>query len=185
MKTIILALAQLNSFLASAMLFPKERRKSHSPTRMNTLMIRHRSQSSLADNQIRTALPLKPDESTPSVDALITARRAPEQSTAVPAAVEKKDTLDPSRKLKERAAENNRTNFTKMMLQAHEAIRNIKAENDTAYKQYKSNIKYARYYYTTWMTLEITEDPSALSHMVDQELKPLQDAFDKKIASLR
>jgi hypothetical protein len=87
-----------------------------------------------------------------------------------------------SRNLISRAGENNRNNFAKMVMLAYEAIRNIKAVDDDAYKQYKSNIKYARYYYISWISLDPTNH-NWVTKMADDELKPVQEEFDKKLAS--
>lgn len=189
MKSFMIIFFMLNSFFANAMNDPKkERRKSCSPSRMQTLLSKHKRRSSLGD-KVLISLHLKTDEikeSSNTVDALVTNRRAPEQNAQQE--VRKKSAINlkksDSRNLIDRAGENNRNNFTQMTMLAYEAIKNIKAADDEATKQYKSRIKYARYYYISWMASEIKEY-SWLIRMADQELKPIEEEFDKRMTFLK
>lgn len=180
MKIIIITLFTLNTFITLAMDAPKERRKSCSPGRMHTLLAR--SQSSMTP-RTRTSVQLKTPESASAVHALITHRSTPEQkarpeSPKASISVARSD----SRDLRARASENNRNNFVKMIMRAHVDIKNMKALDDEAYKQYQIDIKEARYYCSGWLSLVVTSDPASLKHLVDQELYPTENEFDNKKA---
>jgi hypothetical protein len=171
MQTMIFVFFILNSFIAISMDAPS--RRSSSSGRSNTLLARHHKRNSSLGQNVLCALHLKTEDCSSTIEALVTARFS-EQNLS----------QESSRNLIDRAAENNRNQFTKMKLLAFGAIRNIKAENDNAHKEYLSHIKYAEHYYTSWMSLEITKDPRALDYMVQEEFEPLRETFNEKMASI-
>jgi hypothetical protein len=151
--------------------------------RGNSLLARHQRHGSLGDKVLHT-LTLKTDEHADcsgNVAALGTNRKSASEQIVM---TESSDELakSNSQMLAEKAAQNNRNQYIKMLLQAFTAIKNIKAINDTDYQQYLSNLKWAKHYYISWMSLEITKDANALEKMAEHEFKELEDTFDKKIA---
>ncbi len=153
--------------------------------RSGTLMARHQRNRSLGD-KVSVALSLKNDEKTDcafNLDELATPGEAtPSSLLNNPHSSTESLSSSSSRNLAEKAGENNRNNFTKLRGLAYEALRNIKSVNDDAHKKYVSNSKYAEHFYISWMSLEITKDPRALETLVDEEFKPLRDAFSERMS---
>lgn len=178
MKRIILAFCILHSVMAITMDSPRQRSASG---RGNSLMVRHQSQSSLGD-KVLTSLNLKNDKPqvcSNNIDASVTApSKVPQESPKSTDPVARSN----SRNFTEKAGENNTNNFVKNRQLAFEAIKNIKAENDGAYKEYLIHLKHAEYHYWSGTSLEITKDSRSLEKMADDELQLLRDAFAKKMA---
>ena len=177
MKRIILMFCILSSLIVSAMDAPNRRSSSG---RNNTLLARHKRHSSLGDKALTSIT--KTTDCASNIDALVIAKKAASEQTLIAAGSSDEVSKSNSRNFSEKAAENNRNHYIKMTAQAYSAIRNIKAINDDAYKQYVSHVKYAKHYYTSWMSLVVTKDTNSLEKMVEQEFKAVEDAFHEKMA---
>lgn len=183
MKIIILTLCMLNCISAIAM-DPPTRRGSCG--RGNSLMVRHKRHRSLGEKVSATLLKVDNlHECSSNIDALVSTRRpttsnVPLESQTSPDSL----TRSISRNLTEKAGEINRKNCALRTQLAFAAIKNIKAENDAAHKEYLSHLKYAEYYFRSEMSLVITKDPRSLENLVDIEFKPLKDDCAKQMASI-
>lgn len=181
MKRTIVLFCIFNVVIIAPMDAPSRR----SSGRSGTLMARHQRNRSLGD-KVSVALSLKNDEKTDcafNLDELATPGEAtPSSLLNNPHSSTESLSSSSSRNLAEKAGENNRNNFTKLRGLAYEALRNIKSVNDDAHKKYVSNSKYAEHFYISWMSLEITKDPRALETLVDEEFKPLRDAFSERMS---
>lgn len=185
MKKIIFALCILNSFIVVAMDAPL--RRSSSSGRLHTLQPRRTKHASMGQN-VLNALHLRTEaieDCTNNLNALVTNRENQKQDLP-PESKKSTDFLAPSNSQTwiSLSGEKNRNNYIKMTQVAYEAIKNIKAVDDKAHQEFRSAIKYARYYYKAWISLEITKDTRTLEIMANTELKSLQNACDEKMAKL-
>lgn len=178
MKYIIVVCIMLYAFGAHAMNDEKKsRRKSCSPGRIVSRVLKHSRRNSLTD-KVLMKLNLKTDEASSSsntVKALVTERRANESHSA------KSD----SRNYSARARENNRNNFVKSLLLSYDSIKKIEARDDDHFKKYKSNINLARYYYRAWISAETPGYLPWIEKLADEEIEPAREAFENKMASLK
>lgn len=189
MKKTILALCILNSFNILTMDAPKAIARSSSSGRMSTLLARHQGHQRRSSSGVNIFNPphlkIEGIEDLSSCNALVTDRRAPTQNLPLePRKSDENPCSSPVRNLIGKAGAVNRQHFARITQLAHQAVKNIKEVGDPSYLEYVSHIKYAEYYYRSWISLEITKDPSTLETMADEEFKPLRDAFNKKVASI-
>ena len=169
----------------------KEKRKSYSPGRMAHLL-KHKKSDSLSDRMDRVLVTLhlktEDESSENTVEAIATSRRSVYLQTKE--SPKKSNILEQSanfssRNFSARAIENNKKEFARSVLLAHDSIRRIKDLDDDYVKKYKDCIKEARYYYIAWILQEGLIDQRWVSCMADEEMKSLREEFENKIALLK
>lgn len=184
MKRIILVLCISNSCCFIAMDAPRGALARRSSSGHLSTQIRHKRGNSLGQNVLSLLRPSHEDCSN-NVIALATDRRTPEQRSLPELNGNDVTAKNDSRDFLSRAAEKNRIDFNEKFRSANTFLASIKEIDDEADKQFKSDIKYARYYYKTWLSLAFTKDPATLEKMLNEQFNQLENSHKTKTAYLQ
>lgn len=184
MKRIFISFCMLYLWFANAMDNESaSKRLSCSPARKSQLK-QHKRSHSISD-KVLAVLHLKTEEieTTPTVAALVTDRRsvyAPVEAPQSPKIIRAD-----SRNFVQRAKDNNRKISSDSLKLASEEIEKIEAPDDEHSKKCKQHINTAHYFYKQFLSFELSNNLAWAERFADDEIKPVQAAFDKKIALLK
>ncbi len=189
MKGFLVLLFIFNASLFAMSDEQKEKRKSCSPDRTRSQVITHHRKSSSISRMLAT-LHLKTDEaiaSSNTVKALVTDRRSIEVLPQVQESPKRNRPIlkSGSRNLLQRAKDNNKENFANTLILAFEEIKKIEALDDEHSRQCRQFINTARYFYIQFLSLELSTHLPWIETLADEEIKPVREEFDKKMALLK